>query len=334
MMAAFGQKTKEYFQHWGRSGISDGCGDKFLLASILYLASFPSDTWVAAVPLSFHVNCGGNKYFKSLLSGRNSASREYQLLCLSLFQLAQLWAAEQPVWMTRGGIPSSDITRCACGRKVNLGLVIALQWTVQNWLQVRKRCCESVVPIFAYLELSGAFVWKCQQWGEYVCTCLALILWVLRWLEDLTWAHNVCIAPCHPFPSLPPSSWSRSRIVPSLQSWPWCFPLAAANSQGELRRSSRPICLLASCADSCSLSSLKHLLILLLLTPRSPRVLRLKHVYNTCFCHILSFECCQALNIPDIWQQGVPQVTSVYGEFSVLSKPSIQGQDPLGLSSL
>lgn len=153
-------------------------------------------------------------------------------LCLSLFQLAQLWAVEQPVWMTRGGILSSDITRCVWGRKSEFSACNSSAITVQNWLQVRKRFGESGVLIFAYLELSGAFLWNCQQGSGHVYIGLVLIWCMLSWLGDLTWAHSVCIVPCqqcHPFPSLPPSS--RSGIVPTLQTWPWHHPLAPRSSK-------------------------------------------------------------------------------------------------------
>lgn len=116
--------------------------------------------------------------------------------------------------------------------KVNLVLVTALQWTVQNWLQVRKRFGASVVLILAHLGLSGAFLWNCQQGSGHVYICLVLIWWMLSRLGNLTWAHSVCIVPCqqgHPFPSLPPSS--GSRIVPSLQTWPWHHPLAPRSSK-------------------------------------------------------------------------------------------------------
>lgn len=41
---------------WGRSSISDGCGDDFPLTSFLPLLWFPSDSWVAADFLSLCVN--------------------------------------------------------------------------------------------------------------------------------------------------------------------------------------------------------------------------------------------------------------------------------------
>lgn len=239
-MAAFGQATWGYFEQdqlWGRLDISDSRGNNFSLSTFLCSASFPSDS---SVSLSFHLNWGGNKYIKSLLCGRNSASCECQLLCLSLFQLAQLWAAEQPVWMTRGGILSSDITRCACGRKSDVVLVPALQWTVWYWLQVQKRCSENV----ASPELSGACLWNCQQErGHIFVSSAAFVGVVLAWTPDVgrQGAHSSLSARSS-FPQTSTKEQKQELDCISLQIWPWHLsPFAAANSQGDMRKLARPV---------------------------------------------------------------------------------------------
>lgn len=158
--------------------------------------------------------------------------------------------------MTRGGILSSDITRCACRRKSECSAcnssAINSTKLAAGTEKVRWKCCADPC-------LSGA-IWglslKLPTRGGHVCMCLVLIWWVLCWLGDLTWAHRVCIVPCqqgHPFPSPPPSS--RSRIVASLQSWPWCFPLPPCS--GKLPGWPEKVIKTVSCAASCQLSSLK-----------------------------------------------------------------------------
>lgn len=164
-------------QLWGRSASSGGWGDNFPLTNFLHPDSLPSASWVAAV-LSFHINWGGKKCTRSLF-GRNPASWECQLLCLSLFQLAQISAVEQPVWMTRGSILSSDIIRCACGRKSETSVCNS---SAMNSTKLVPGTEEAQWKCFADPCLSGT-IWdlslELPTRGGCVCRCLVLIWWVL-----------------------------------------------------------------------------------------------------------------------------------------------------------
>lgn len=245
-MDAFGQTTKRFFQ-LGRKEDQMVMGKT--LTNFVLAASFPSNSCVSAVSLSFHLNWD-NKYSKSLLSGRNSASWEYQLLCLSLFQPAQLWAVEQTVWMARGGILNPDITQSACGGNSEC---TGCHSPARN----RTSCLEGTETVqgahCAGPCLPGAKTGSFSETASKGCECLylpgaGLLGDVLAWAQcTQTWHwHTVCVKfppkQGHPFPGSPTNS--RSRIIPSLQSWLWWLPLpsGAANCQGDLGKAWRPKC--------------------------------------------------------------------------------------------
>lgn len=213
---------------------------------------------VSAVSLSFHLNWD-NKYSKSFLYGRNSASWEYQLLCLSLFQLAQLWAVEQTVWMTRGGILNPDITQSACGGKSECSACHSAARNRTNCLEGTEtvqgaHCAGPCLPG----DKHGLSL-KLPARGVSVCTCLVLVFWVLRWLGHLTLAHSVSEVPCQTRSSFP---WFSNKQQEQDCIQPAKLPVMAPPSPCSSKLSGGPEkgmevqVLWVSCAASCP-SSLK-----------------------------------------------------------------------------
>lgn len=128
------------------------------------------------------------------------------------------------------------------GERVNTVLVTALQWAGQTAWKAQKQNREHIGLVLAYLQPNRAFLWSCQQglgvfvpaWGWFGGCCAALVTW-----HGHTMCAKLPAKQGHPFPGS-----SRGRIVPSLQSWLWWFPLppAAASCQGELRKTWRHTC--------------------------------------------------------------------------------------------